>query len=163
MKKLPLIALLMIALPAHSAMFKCTSGGRVSYQETPCAEGATANRVNISAPPAMSSAAETDARAAKTQADQKKLSQAVRAKLEAGDVVGARAIAVTPDDFDMVRAEEEKQRKIVMEQADKRNKECARKAVELERVRKNAADRPRDSWWQNQVTAETEKYNLDCP
>lgn len=40
MKKLLLIALLVMAVPAHAAMYKCTAAnGRVSYQEMPCEAG----------------------------------------------------------------------------------------------------------------------------
>lgn len=46
MKKLILIALLVIAYPAYAAMYKCTgSDGRVSYQEMPCDAGAKASTV----------------------------------------------------------------------------------------------------------------------
>lgn len=156
MKRLILVPALWMALAAHAGMYKCTDHGKVSYQETPCQYGATSSSVKISAQPAISSEIYSDAQKKKLALH--KLGQAVRDRLEADDIAGARAIAVTPEHFSLIRAAEERQSKIAQEKA----RACEKKYAELERMKKNSEQHPNDSWWKNLSDAEQIKYNIDC-
>lgn len=158
MKRLILITMLGTASVSHAGMYKCTDHGKVSYQEMPCASGATSASIKISAQPAISSESDNEAQKKKLADTRKKLSQAVKDRLAAGDIAGAYAIATTPDDFALVKAAEERQRKIAHEKA----MECGKKYAELERMKKNADQHPNDSWWKNLADAEQNKYNIDC-
>lgn len=163
MRRLLLIALLPMAVPSHAAMYKCTSSdGRVSYQEMPCASGTSASKVNISAPPRIGSDEEIEAGAEKLRLDKKKLHSAVRAKLDAGDIAGANAIAVSPEDFSLIKAEEDKQRKAAKERADRHARECESKAIDMNRARQDAMNHRGDSWWLNRANAETDKFRAEC-
>ncbi len=125
--------------------------------------------MKISAQPAIGSEDEIKSRDEKLQQDKKKLSGAVRARLDAGDISGARAIAVSPEDFKLVREAEDKQRKreefefqMAQERAARRQAACNSMEIDVNRMKQDAATHGNDSWWTNRANAEDAKYRAEC-
>lgn len=148
---------LSFAVAAHADMYKCTApNGRTSYQETPCATGASgAGKVDITAQPALAPAKDNQAQSDRLKKERERMSQTVRAKLNAGDLIGARAVAVTPEDFALVRAAEEK--------AAAKTKHCAELSAIASRARQLAADQPGSYALRNHADVEARQYKEECP
>lgn len=156
-------AVLLFTSPVFAGMYKCTDqNGRISYQEQPCSSGIS-TKIDIKSQPNISDEDEIAARAEKIQRDKKRLGKAVRAKLDAGDISGARAIAVTPEDFNLIREAEDEQRKKNRKIAARHADDCNNRAIEVNRMRQDSENHRGDPWWLNRANAEDEKYRSECP
>jgi hypothetical protein len=160
MKRVVLIALFGFACSAHADTYRCTSPeGKVSYQEKPCPAGSEARKVEIK-DTSLSNDAQGDAK--RKEADLARLHQAFQARLNAGDIDGARALASNEVEFALVREAEKQRQKAAKERAVDRAQECRDLAAEIERLHQAAALNPDNLAAKHQANEAESRLASEC-
>lgn len=160
MKRILLIALAGFTWAAHADTFKCTSPeGKVSYQEKACSPGHESKKIEIK-DTTLSNDNAGDVK--RKESDLARLRQAFQARLNAGDIDGARALAHSPDEFALVREAEEKRKAADAQRTSDRARECAELAASIAHLREAAALNPDNLAARNQANEAEGRLVTQC-